>query len=145
MGQEILYCFKCSTQLREAQFEKGKAFRVDAWVTCSTCAPELLKTLPPDRVQVLLNLMAGKDRKPAAVTPPSVRDSRLGMDDRAGRLQRAGACRLAWLAPAVATLRLVARALVGGLLARVFEAIAGVVFRGGDYFGRTVRSYQYER
>src|ERR1051325_965331 len=79
MGQAILYCFKCSTQLREAHFEKGKAFRVDAWVTCSDCAPELAKTLPPNRVQVLLDLMAGKDKKAASVTPPPMRDSRLSI------------------------------------------------------------------
>src|SRR6267142_2551244 len=79
MGQAILYCFKCSTQLREAHFEKGKAFKLDAWVTCADCAPELAKTLPPDRVPFLLNLMAGKDRKPAPVTPPPMRDSRLSI------------------------------------------------------------------
>ena len=27
MGQAIHYCFRCSSQLREAQFEKRKAFR----------------------------------------------------------------------------------------------------------------------
>src|SRR6267142_6437556 len=79
MGQAILYCFKCSTQLREAHFDKGKAFRLDAWVTCADCAPELAKTLPPDRVQALLNLIAGKDRKPSPATPPPMRDSRLSI------------------------------------------------------------------
>src|SRR5262249_54002560 len=77
MGQAILYCFKCSTQLREAQFEKGKAFRVDGWVTCADCAPELAKTLPKDRVPLLKDMIAGKHLKP--VTPPPMRDSRLSI------------------------------------------------------------------
>ena len=53
MGQAILYCFRCSTQLREAQFEQRKAFRVDAWVCCATWVPEALKSLPPERAQAL--------------------------------------------------------------------------------------------
>ncbi|HVE42490.1 MAG TPA: hypothetical protein VNM14_21600 [Planctomycetota bacterium] len=79
MGQAILYCFRCSSQLREAQFEKRKAFRVDAWVTCAACAPELLKTLPADRAAALQDLIAGKERKPSAATPPPMRDSRLSI------------------------------------------------------------------
>jgi hypothetical protein len=79
MGQAIHYCFRCSEQLREAQFEKRKAFRVDGWVTCAACAPELLKTLPADRAAVLQDLMAGKERKPSSATPPPLRDSRLSI------------------------------------------------------------------
>jgi len=79
MGQAILYCYRCSSQLREAQFEKRKAFRVDGWVTCADCAPELLKTLPADRASVLQDLMAGKERKPSSATPAPMRDSRLSI------------------------------------------------------------------
>ncbi len=79
MGQAILYCYRCSSQLREAQFEKRKAFRVDAWVTCAACAPDLLKTLPPDRAAVLQDLIAGKERKPSPATPPPMRDPRLSV------------------------------------------------------------------
>ena len=32
MGNAILYCFNCNTQLRESQFEQGKAYRFDTWV-----------------------------------------------------------------------------------------------------------------
>jgi hypothetical protein len=64
MGQAILYCFRCSTQLRDVHFERGKAYKIDAWVCCADCAPEALKSLPPDRVQVLLKLIAGQEKKP---------------------------------------------------------------------------------
>ncbi|MBI3857852.1 MAG: M24 family metallopeptidase, partial [Planctomycetes bacterium] len=67
MGQAILYCFRCSTQLREIQFEQGKAYKIDAWVCCAACAPEALKALPPDRAQALRKVIAGPEKKaPAA-------------------------------------------------------------------------------
>ena len=44
MGQAISYCVRCSTQLRDADFEKGKAFRIDATVCCAACAPEAVRS-----------------------------------------------------------------------------------------------------
>src|SRR5436190_21455206 len=58
MGQEILYCCRCQTQLRGHEFERGKAFRFDAQACCLECAPEMLKSLPNEKVQVLLKQMA---------------------------------------------------------------------------------------
>ncbi|RPH52149.1 MAG: hypothetical protein EHM91_00500, partial [Planctomycetota bacterium] len=81
MGQAILYCFRCSTQLREAQFEQRKAFRVEAWVCCAACVPEALKSLPPDRAQALqkqISASTGKnpipkrDSNPRTPQPPPV-------------------------------------------------------------------------
>jgi len=73
MGQAILYCFRCSLQLREATFEQGKAYRVDHWVCCDKCAPEAIKSLPPASAQILLNLIACPKKKSSgkipAVTP----------------------------------------------------------------------------
>ncbi|HLY08840.1 MAG TPA: hypothetical protein VKW04_05960, partial [Planctomycetota bacterium] len=54
MGQAILYCYRCSTQLRESHFERGNAFRIDTRACCAECAPEAVRTLPPDLVQSLL-------------------------------------------------------------------------------------------
>jgi hypothetical protein len=49
MGQEILYCFKCQTRLLGSDFERGKAFRVDAQAACPQCVRDLLVHLPdPD-------------------------------------------------------------------------------------------------
>lgn len=73
MGQAILYCFRCSTQLREAQFAQGKAYRIDAWVCCAACAPEALPSLPPDRAQALQKLIAGGDKKPAPLRDSNFR------------------------------------------------------------------------
>jgi hypothetical protein len=65
MGQAILYCYRCSTQLRETHFEQGKAFRLDSRVCCADCAPEALRTLPPDRVKDLLVQLSAPPQKTA--------------------------------------------------------------------------------
>src|SRR5262245_28176624 len=69
MGQAILYCFRCSIQLREAHFEQRKAFRIDSWVCCAACAPEAIRSLPPDRAQLLQKLIAGPEKKAAPAAP----------------------------------------------------------------------------
>ena len=70
MGQAILYCFHCSTQLREVHFEQGKAYRIESWVCCAACAPEAVKTLSPERAQALLKALAGGEKKPSAPAAP---------------------------------------------------------------------------
>jgi hypothetical protein len=47
MGQEILYCSTCRTQLRGIDFEKGKAHKGEGQVLCRTCYQAEYKTLPP--------------------------------------------------------------------------------------------------
>ncbi len=49
MGQAISYCHLCSTQLRDADFEKGKAFRVDSMAYCAACAPARSAPPAPDK------------------------------------------------------------------------------------------------
>src|ERR1043165_8851564 len=66
MGQEILYCSSCQNQLRSAEFEKGKAFRVGAEAICAKCAPEALKTLPSEKRDALQKSMMGE---PPPTTP----------------------------------------------------------------------------
>jgi hypothetical protein len=78
MGQAILYCFRCSTQLRDVHFEQGKAYRIDAWVCCAACAPEAVRSLPPDRGQALLKMIAARE-KPAPAPAAPLRDSRLNI------------------------------------------------------------------
>lgn len=48
MGQEILYCAKCQSQLRSAQFEKRTALRFEGQAWCLACAEASIPTLPPD-------------------------------------------------------------------------------------------------
>lgn len=74
MGQAILYCFRCSTQLRETHFQQGKAFKIDARVCCSDCAPEAIRTLPPDAVQVLLGQLSASQQPQK---PPTFNSSRV--------------------------------------------------------------------
>jgi hypothetical protein len=76
MGQAILYCFRCSTQLREAQFEQGRAYRIDHWVCCDKCAPEAIRSLPPDRAKLLQDLIAGRQRKSSPALPALTSSSR---------------------------------------------------------------------
>src|SRR5260221_3386631 len=82
MGQAILYCFRCSTQLRDSQFEQGKAYRIDNFAICAGCAPEAVKSLPPESVQKLRDLLAGKEKKGSGTSQrktgaalPAIRDS----------------------------------------------------------------------
>ncbi|HEV3027406.1 MAG TPA: hypothetical protein VG457_07520, partial [Planctomycetota bacterium] len=82
MGQAILYCFRCSTQLRDLHFEQGKAYRVDNFAICAACAPEAAKSLPPESVQKLQDLISGKDKKGSSSSQrktgaalPAIRDS----------------------------------------------------------------------
>src|SRR4051794_26068004 len=73
MGQAILYCTGCSTQLRDRDFEKGAAFRSEGFVYCSACAPAEVRAQPhsppspraPDRIG------DGTNRIPKATLPHS--------------------------------------------------------------------------
>ncbi len=75
MGSAILYCYRCSTQLREAHFEQGKAYKIDTRACCAACAPEAVRELPPDRVKSLLDQLHGRDEK-ATRSRPSIRTPR---------------------------------------------------------------------
>lgn len=67
MGQEIFYCSGCQNQLRSSDFEKGKGYKLlGLEAICAKCAPEALKTLPPDKLQALRNAMAGPPDVPAS-------------------------------------------------------------------------------
>lgn len=62
MGQELVYCFKCGTRLKGAQFNEGSALRVGEKICCAACSVSLLDTLPPDQQAAVLK----------ALTPPPV-------------------------------------------------------------------------
>ena len=49
MGHAISYCAACNTQLRDPDFEKGTAFRAEGRVFCAKCAPEEIKSRPPEK------------------------------------------------------------------------------------------------
>lgn len=91
MGQAILYCVRCSTQLRDSHFEQGKAYRIDNFAVCAACGPEAAKSLPPESVPKLFDAIAGRDRKPAAVSQrksgtalPALRESSRSLNPLTG-------------------------------------------------------------
>lgn len=69
MGQAIYYCFNCSKQLREVQFDQGKAFRLGEKVCCEACAPESVKK----------SARAKKISSPSIQTPKPMRSSQISI------------------------------------------------------------------
>ena len=67
MGHEIVYCFKCAKRLMSADFERGKAVRVNNNVACSDCAPSVAPGSSPAQQQ---------KSKSGATVRPSPRTSR---------------------------------------------------------------------
>jgi len=49
MGKAITYCNTCQTQIREADFERGTAFRIEDRAYCQKCSGEALKSKAPRR------------------------------------------------------------------------------------------------
>jgi len=54
MGHGILYCATCNSQLRDTDFDKGLAYRLEGQSFCEGCARNLIHTLPEDRVNDIL-------------------------------------------------------------------------------------------
>jgi hypothetical protein len=72
VGYEILYCSRCQAQLRGREFERGDAFRIEDQAVCKTCAPEVVKSLPPDKVQILLKQMVAQGKAPPKTARSSI-------------------------------------------------------------------------
>jgi len=70
MGKAITYCNRCQNQIREADFDRGSAFRIEDRAYCQACSGEALKSLPPEKVGALLKEIASRGRKAAAAPPP---------------------------------------------------------------------------
>jgi hypothetical protein len=128
MGQAILYCFSCSTQLRDAHFEQGKAYRIDAWVCCAACAPEAIRSLPPDRVRLLMDLIAAKEKKPAHAPPAPLRESRMNLSPPPMAVP-----------PLPAPSEGRAPLLIGAAVLGILALVAGFVLFGGGNSTRSVR------
>ncbi|HVR85147.1 MAG TPA: hypothetical protein VMU54_12600 [Planctomycetota bacterium] len=52
MGNEILYCSHCRSQLRSADFEKRKAFKLEGQVLCKDCCTMLHGNPPGESIEV---------------------------------------------------------------------------------------------
>jgi outer membrane biosynthesis protein TonB len=51
MGQEISYCSVCRERIRSVDFESGQAFTLENRHFCLKCGPEMLRSLPKDKVK----------------------------------------------------------------------------------------------
>jgi len=58
VGQEIVYCYKCSTRIVVGESGKGASYTIGDRVACADCAASLLETLPPHERDALLARMA---------------------------------------------------------------------------------------
>jgi hypothetical protein len=69
MGHEIYYCSVCREQIRSSDFDSGKAFQLENRRFCLKCGPEVLRTLPKDKVKDIFRTIAGP-AKPTPVETP---------------------------------------------------------------------------
>lgn len=72
MGREIVYCCQCQRRIVGDELDKGTAYQVGNKITCSSCALQVLETLPPREKEALLAKMfrETKDRRsPPARSP----------------------------------------------------------------------------
>src|SRR5205085_8397225 len=72
MGKAILYCFKCSTLLREDDFAKGKAVRAGDRVACAGCAPEVPTPAPLSKKVTSTRIPAARPASSPAVHRPAI-------------------------------------------------------------------------
>src|SRR6476619_7292973 len=79
MGNEIVYCRNCQTRLLNSDFERGAAFKIDGIASCDKCSADVLKLLPPDRLQEFLRQTAkSKQASPAPAKPTTRPEHRNG-------------------------------------------------------------------
>ena len=71
MGQAILYCTGCSTQLRDRDFEKGASFRSQGFGYCQACAPADVRAQAQSPPRAPERLGDGTNRVPKATPPPA--------------------------------------------------------------------------
>src|ERR1043166_2296420 len=72
MGKSISYCYKCSSLLREDDFDRGKAFRDGDRVVCAACAPGLRDSttqLPAKAAPTRISRRGPSTRLPTVKTP----------------------------------------------------------------------------
>jgi hypothetical protein len=79
MGQETVYCYRCALRVGGADFEKGKAFRIDGKAVCVNCLtdPEKAQFLapppPPSRSQSTTRIRTPKPGPGTSTKLPPVR------------------------------------------------------------------------
>lgn len=75
MGHEIVYCFRCSSRVLSADFEKGTAIQIGNRTCCAQCLPTVLSELPAaEREAALARLSQNK----SSASQPALRKTPRG-------------------------------------------------------------------
>src|SRR5258706_10381689 len=113
MGHAIVYCSNCSAQIRDADFEKRRAFKIDDQMFCSPCCREILGYEPAE------------DLSPTAANLIAQRPRPSGSSSTARRLLKP--------APAAAASSSSTLWIVGAILAGAFVIAALLLISGGGH------------
>ena len=76
MGHGILYCATCHQQLRDTDFDKETAYRLEGQSFCEGCARDLIHTLPEDRVNDILRAFESTHDEAPTRPPPPMAENR---------------------------------------------------------------------
>lgn len=71
MGNEILYCYWCSSRILGPDFDKGAAVLIGNHACCGQCLPKVLASLPAKQRETLLAVLNAPARPPGRNTPRS--------------------------------------------------------------------------
>src|SRR5437867_1781253 len=63
MGHDITYCSICHEQIRWQDLQDRQAFKLDDRSFCLKCGPEMLRSLPKERVKELFQNLSAPERK----------------------------------------------------------------------------------
>ena len=69
MGQQIIYCASCGNKILDRDFQSRSAYRLDSRAFCKQCAPEALKSLPPDKMAEVLAQISQAQSSPQLKVP----------------------------------------------------------------------------
>lgn len=72
MGQEILYCYWCSSRILGADIDKGAAVLIGNHACCPECLPKVLASMPANQrgtLQAMLDKAPESSPRPARNTP----------------------------------------------------------------------------
>jgi len=70
VGQEIVYCYWCSSRILGADFEKGSALLIGNHACCPECLPKVMASLPEKQRETLLaELSKSTPPRPTRTTP----------------------------------------------------------------------------
>lgn len=69
MGHQITYCASCGNKILDRDFQSRAAFRLDSRAFCKQCAPEALKSLPPDKMTEVLAQISQAQSSPQLKVP----------------------------------------------------------------------------